>query len=293
MDTTKLVYFIGERWAIHLRRISGAPPPYTDDPILREWSFCNCRREDDRVTRWIAANWRKPHAADPDLWFALGVARFVNWPDTLAEVGYPVPWDRERFVAVLQARAARDDKVFGAAYNISNGGKTTAKAEHVAGVLDALWTRRKSLRPREDDSLLSFCGRLKQMDGLASFMAAQIVADVRYVAPLRNARDWWSFAAPGPGSKRGLNRVLGRPKDAAWSDDGWQAALQKLHEAIMPELQRIGLGDLHAQDLQSCLCELDKFERVRLGEGKPKRRFAPSAARLPANGGEKRGIGTV
>jgi len=32
---------------------------------------------------------------------------------------------------------------------------------------------------------------------------------------------------------------------------------------------------LCAQDLQSCLCELDKFERVRLGEGKPKRRFVP------------------
>ena len=43
----------------------------------------------------------------------------------------------------------------------------------------------------------------------------------------------------------------------------------------MLELDRIGLGDLHAADLQNCLCEFDKMERVRLGEGKPKRRFVP------------------
>jgi hypothetical protein len=27
---------------------------------------------------------------------------------------------------------------------------------------------------------------------------------------------------------------------------------------------------MHAQDLQNCLCEFDKYERARLGEGTPK-----------------------
>jgi hypothetical protein len=53
-------------------------------------------------------------------------------------------------------------------------------------------------------SLLSFYGRLKEMNGLGSFMVAQVVADVKY-AQLKNARDWATFVAPGPGSKRGLN----------------------------------------------------------------------------------------
>jgi len=30
----------------------------------------------------------------------------------------------------------------------SNGGKSIPKVEHVAGVLDKLWARRKPLRPR-------------------------------------------------------------------------------------------------------------------------------------------------
>src|SRR5262249_26692048 len=34
-----------------------------------------------------------------------------------------------------------------------------------------------------------------------------------------------------------------------------------LRSAIAPHLARIGLGDLHAQDLQNCLCEFDKYAK--------------------------------
>ena len=71
--------------------------------------------------------------------------------------------------------------------------------------------------------------------------------------------------------------MLGRHKDAPWAEHDWRAALRQLHEAIARDLERIGIGRLCAQDLQNCLCEFDKHERTRLGEGKPKRRFVPSA----------------
>jgi len=285
MNTTQLLYWIREREAIRLRRAAGQPQPWSDNDIFREWRFCNVRREWDRVTIWIRENWREPHANDPDLFFAMAVARLVNWPDTLAELGYPVPWDRERFIATLRTRAARGEKVWGDAYNISNAGRSLPKVDVVAGELDAVWERRKVLRPRPDDSLLSFYGRLRQMRGFASFMAAQVLADTKYVEPLKSARDWWVFAAPGPGSKRGINRVLGYPVDAPWRDeDGWRTALARLHEVIAPDLERIGIGRLCAMDLQNCLCEMDKFERVRLGEGKPKRKFVPRTRHCPTGG---------
>src|SRR5438105_15316412 len=107
MDATRLLYWITEREAVRRRREAGEPAPWTDDPILREWSFCNVRREDDRVTRWIASHWRAPHEDDRDLWFAMVVARFVNWPPTLAEIGFPVPWEPDRFITAATSRAAR------------------------------------------------------------------------------------------------------------------------------------------------------------------------------------------
>ena len=282
MTAANLIRWIQERENVRIRRATGAPKPWTDDPILQAWSFCNVRREDDRVTRWIAANWRDPNAGDPDVWFAMAVARCVNWPDSLAEIGYPTEWQPERFVAALEDRATRrkadkKTKVFGDAYNISNGGSSEPKALHIAGVLTSLWDRRARVRPKSGDSLLEFYGRLKQCDGFggSGFMAAQVIADAKYVGLLKTARDWMTFAAPGPGSMRGLNWVLNRPTDARWREPDWLAALRKLRDEIAPELARIGLEDLHAQDLQNCLCEFDKNERMRLGEGKPKRKFVP------------------
>jgi hypothetical protein len=277
-DITSLLYWITERESIRRLRAEGAPPPWSADHIFQKYSFTNVRREDDRVTRWIATNWREPHATDPDLWFAMAAARFTNWPDTMAELGFPVPCKREHFIATLQDRAARGEKVFNEAYNITNGGQSVPKAQHVANVLDKLWTARNTLRPRPDERLAEWHGRLVQRDGLGSFMAAQIVADMKYVEPLRRANDWMTFAASGPGSKRGLNRVLGRPLQTSWDEHGWRVKLRELHEDIKPKLEGVGLGDLHAQDLQNCLCEFDKYLRAKLGEGHPKTRFTPHAS---------------
>jgi len=192
-----LLHWTAEREAIRLRRAAGAPPPWTDDPIMRAWRFCNIRRSDDRVTRWISYNWRDPHADDPDVWFAMAVARLVNWPDTMAALGYPVPWDPERFVAVIASRPA--GQAFGPAYNIGNGGQRLPKAEHLASnVLGPLWARRKSLRARADETVHTYYGRLRAMKGFASFMAGQVIADVKYLMPLRSARDFATFAVPGP-----------------------------------------------------------------------------------------------
>jgi hypothetical protein len=106
-------------------------------------------------------------------------------------------------------------------------------------------------------------------------MGGQIVADLKYVAPLRHAADWHTFAAPGPGSRRGLNRVLGRPVNARWKDDEWRCELRRLHNSLQPQLEGTGLGELHAQCLQNCLCELDKYERARAR----RHRLSPEQAR--------------
>ena len=41
-------------------------------------------------------------------------------------------------------------------------------------------------------------------------MADQIIADLKYVDPLKPAPDWRSFAANGAGGRADLNRVLGQ-----------------------------------------------------------------------------------
>jgi hypothetical protein len=286
MDTSILCYFLAERESIRRKRALGLPAPWTDDRILREWSLTNVRREDDRTTRHVAVNWREPHRNDPDLFFAMTVAVFVNNIATLEELGWPVPSDPDRFLSVMKARAERGERLYGPAYMIRADKRYPTTAEYQAAqVFNPLWRDREWMRPRAGETLGGYRSRLGERHGFGGgFMPGQVIAYLKYAPPLCDAPDWATFVISGPGSRRGLNRVFGHPPDRKWpSEAAWRAAFNQLRAAITPDLERMGLGDLHASDLQSVLCELDKYERVRLGEGKPRRRFQPSPDPLPGS----------
>lgn len=255
---------------------------WTDDPILREYRFCNVRREDDRVTVWIRKNWRVPHYDDPDLWFAMVVARFVNWPPTLNHIGYPVPWCGREFLEGMAAINYKGNKLYTGAYMV-RAGEVKGEPKYVyqeREVFTPLWKARERLRPSKGDTLNSYHMLLGQFHGLGSFMAAQVVADLKYTEPLKSASDWRTFAASGPGSRRGLNRVLGRWVGSPWAEDDWRTELSRLHVKLGDMGALLETPDdtpIHAQDLQNCLCEFDKYERVRLGEGKPRAKYRSHA----------------
>jgi hypothetical protein len=266
----KFFSFIRERHSIYAARQLGKPFPWTKDPVLQKYKFCNVYRELDRTTRWIAANWRSKYEENKYLWFALCVARRINFIDTLDDLGYPVQWNATRFISVLKKRKAAGLQMFGGAYMITTGGSTKDWATWQAeDVLTPLWKDRdeisKACKPK--DGLQKLFDTLAEYHGFGGgFIAAQVIADLKYSIPWLCAPDWETFAAPGPGSKRGLNRVWGRPPDTPWGKE-WKTKLLELKAISDSHPTLTGLMPLHAQDLQNCLCEFDKYERAQAGEG--------------------------
>ncbi len=204
----ELLAFIRERERIRLRREAGLPAPWTTDPVLGAYRFCNIRREHDPVTRWIADNWLRPHADDPDVFFAAIIARLVNDPNVLAQIGYPVPWQPERFIEVMTARKAAGLRCYDPAYVVATpAGEIGNKPDiQVALQFDPIWARRAELRPRPGDTLAGAAGRWKDIPGFGGgFYTGQFIADLKHLAPLRDATDWWTWARMGPGSSKGMN----------------------------------------------------------------------------------------
>lgn len=282
-----VLYWIKERESIRLKREAGAPKPWTKDRILQDNKFCNVRREDDRVTRWIKQYIRKPFRSDPNLWFMLAIARQINWPDTLQDLIVYKAWPTNprfemRFVAnVLSRRAARGEKVFTGAYLLGGGNNSgKPKIDYICyDVLGDLWRDRHIMDENlaNNPSLEGTHQGLSEYFGWGPFLAYQVVVDMRFTRLLQNAPDVATYAAAGPGTRRGLNRLYGRDPRAAL---GQQQALDEMLE-LYPKICDALTPRIDLSDLPNILCETDKMLRVRRGEGKMRSRFKPNPAPLP------------
>jgi hypothetical protein len=290
----ELFDFMHERHQIYVRRSRGLSKPWSSNPIFQQWKFCNIYRELDRVSIWIRENWREPHNGDRRMWFAMAVARYINEPETLRDIGYPVPWKRLRVLRVMEQRQKRGERVFGGAYFLNSIGPKIPSI--VNDRLDRLWQDAAATTQRlaECTQLAEAYEVLLSQYGFGSFMAAQVIADIKHTSQFSEKRmsDWWTFAASGPGSKRGLARVFGRalttttinyaraPEKrlrASWRESEWQQYIALLKEKIDSLIKKAEMPRLSMSDLQGALCEYDKMERIRLGEGRPKSKY-PGAA---------------
>lgn len=262
------VYFINERENVHhLKDELDVPGPWTDDKILQAFRFCNIRRESDRVTRWIARNWRVPHDGERTLPAAMLLARIINVPETLAHIGYPSKWNPFLFEEMIAERMRAGKKTWTSAYMVTGTeSKGMTKAQYTA-----LLMSRASHLELPTSSLHHASSALQGIKGISTFLAGQVIADLKYTSQWRNCPDWWDFAVPGPGSIRGLHRVHQRAYNTGMGEQQFAEELLALRGAVEGRIPV-----LHAQDVQNCLCEWDKYRRAVEGQGTPKQRYVKS-----------------
>lgn len=273
---TEYVGFVNARHTAHLNRSAGRPAPWSDDPIIQQYRFCNMRREDDRVTKWIHTNWLRE---DPQAWFAMYIARVFNNPATLEAVGYPTPWTPARYKRIVDICSKRQNdgiKIFNPAYRVVSAAHTGPTLLTYTKIFDEVWAERKTINLAKTTSLQTLVGQLLKFEGLGTFLAAQVIADIKWLPSLRGVEDWYTFASSGPGSRRGLNRLVGNPVEQSWREPDWHATLLELRKQALPKFHN-DLRKLDAQNLQNTLCESDKFFRVKFGEGTPKQLFKVNA----------------
>jgi hypothetical protein len=239
----------------------------TSDDILRSYRFCNVHRENDRVTRWLYEYWFGPKADHPDLIPAVLMGRLFNNPPSLAHIGFPTAWSPE---AVKRRANEYEGRVFNPAYIVSTNGMKIDKVQYVVDlVLDPVFMGNR-VRPIAAPDLYDMWVSLIKYGGVGSFIAAQVVADLKMLPRWQKAADYYEFVAPGPGSMRGLNRLRGIPaQKQRYSQEGF-----KLYIASVRNTIKLGTGlTLCAQNTQNCLCEFDKYMRAKSGEGKPKQKY--------------------
>ena len=280
----RFCYWINERHSIYQRRLSGAPPPWTDDPILQEYKFTNPFRENDRVTVWMRQNWTKPNSnrSHGEMIFNCCLFRMVGTSEFAEAHGWVEEFNPEYTKSLIEERLKQGLRTFTGAYIITNQGLKAPKSEVVVDhFLSPVWENKEALAQiaAETQSLEKVHEALAAYKGWGGggFMSYEVVTDLNYTPVLARAEDKYKWANAGPGAKRGLNRIHDRPLKKALGAYQSNREMQDLLEDSHRYLgKHISILDVDMRCIEHSLCEWDKYERVRLGQGRPRSIYRPT-----------------
>lgn len=286
MNTEEFFGTARERYKIMLKKDAGGILPYTKDPIYQQYRFCNVFREDDKVTKWFKYNIRSQVKAPQSVVRACAVFRWFNSIEAGACLA---PWllgkaSKADAINALRAKVAQGEKIFGAAYLLSSPkgkDKITGLFECISKVEDDLEMITSEIL--EANTLERAHELLSSYPHSGPFMAYQMVCDLRFTEVLWNATDVHSWTCPGPGSGRGLSRLIygevGRFNYKSPKDRSVMLPLMQdiLHASQLKKHWPREWEQWELSTVQHWLCEYDKYKRAETGEGKPKQLYRAAA----------------
>lgn len=297
-DYSAFFAFARERHRVYLRRFEQKlPEPWTDDPILQTYRFTNVYRELDVVTKWFRENVREKHDHD-DLSAMMAVVAFRLFnrvPSgecifTQTLVGGFTPFE------LMLDQGMTDDVMgvwrgalrsylgnfgpFVTGSYIVNSPNGMSKLDGVLTMIRWVWERRDEFlgEIRAKPTLEHAWSQFVKVNHIAAFTSYEFVTDLRHSRLLRDAPDVDTWANAGPGAMRGLNRIHGRKLEQRQPSHVWVVEMRDLLRASRSRDDCVwptNWPKLEMREIEHTLCEFDKYERARLGEGTPRQKFRP------------------
>jgi hypothetical protein len=285
--------FASKRQAAFERRAAGMPKPWTEDPVIQRFKFCNVYRAADRVSQYLIKDviYDEDAPTEADALFRIVAFRIFSSVET---------WEGLRQLLGHQPTVA--DLVSGqflqAIESVKISNRTIYTGAFILCATDAYGHREKHLNhnalfmdmfsdgalPRAvlgAKTMAEVFTAIKRFPLMGDFMSYQLAIDINY-SELTDFSES-SFVQPGPGALRGIKKMftnLGgiRPSQAIM----WMVENQDA------EFERLGLPfdglwgrPLQAIDCQGLFCEVDKYCREAIpwltsSRSRIKQRFSPS-----------------
>ncbi|HET6622466.1 MAG TPA: nucleotide kinase domain-containing protein, partial [Candidatus Saccharimonadales bacterium] len=265
--------FAAKRQAIFEKRLIGAPRPWTDDPILQTYKFCNVYRATDRVSQYmireVCYGLQNDTPADrlfqivafrtfsrPETWE--GIQKFLGHSPTLQDLADDSLTKALEYVKQTDGKLYTHAFILCAADSYRQGAKYLNHVELFRHMFLSEDLTDKLLAAK---SLKEVYELLHTFPLMGDFMSYQTAIDLNYSDLINFSEN--DFTKAGPGALRGMKKVF--------SDFGGLTPEQIImwmveHQDV--EFKRLGLKfnglfgrPLHAIDAQGLFCETDKYCR--------------------------------
>lgn len=286
-------YFASERQRMFERRVAGEPWPWTDDPILKTFKFCNVFRVADRVSQYLIRDvaYHDEPCSPEDRLFQIVAFRTFSKIETWRTVreflgNYPTLHDLAdgSFTKALENAKQTNGGLYTGAFILcaTNAyGYSFKHLNHVELFRHMFLRDVVGKRLLVAKSLQEIYEILHSYPLMGDFMSYQITIDLNYSSLINFSEN--EFTQAGPGALRGIKKVfesLGNYTPAE--------VILWMVERQEDEFARLGLPfnglwgrPLHAIDCQGLFCETDKYCRESAPEltstrKRIKTRFSPS-----------------
>ena len=285
--------FIAERQNIFVKRyLDRTPPPWTEDPILKEFKFTNVYRELDRGTVFyleeIMAYLESTTIEDSErgrkglfkkLVFQTLVYRHFNYIESWKVL---LPYLLEADWLGMEKALIRQPRIYTNAHNVTGfqWAGSVSKIENSMYLVQSLWYNQldkitDALWERRNDMGASWQYMVDHIGGLGGFTAYEVVVDLSYSSLTGYNDDDW--VNPGPGCRRGLNRVfpgLGNNPSVCRDHIKLLRDNQNLYlESYGINFQQWMGKELTLRNIEHCLCEYSKYAKAYFREGRPRNKF--------------------
>ncbi len=258
-DQAMAIYenMVQERFRIWARRQSGAPQPWTEDPILTNLKMTNMYRVLDPGSQFV---FHLDNRDVNDVIARLVFYRITNLPSTWymlrAALGdFPTAIDflerGEEINSLLAQHRAAGNSIFSGAYIIvPEPGTKNDKAE------GAIRLTQRFILEHSADFLIAErqaerFAVLRSTPGLGKFLSMQILTDWGY---LQKRQPEPNFVVAGPGAIRGA--AILNPNIPAE-----ELILELTERWAQDPVVRLGRRPLTAMDVQNTMCEWSKYAR--------------------------------
>lgn len=290
--------FAARRHEIFEQRVRGEPAPWSEDPILGTFKFCNAYRAIDRVSQYLireviyGEDGEQLSAEDTFMRIVLFrlFSKEATW-DALERVSGGLrcsTLDVDALGDELERLRARQ-AIYTSAFILAAPSAFGHKAKHRNHLaLVAHMFRQGGLGSElgQAGSLEEVYEALVAYPMIGPFLGYQIAIDLNYSDHFDFDEN--EFTVPGPGALRGIAKVFIDPGASSP-----QALVMRMVECQDEEFERLGLDfgglfgrPLKAIDCQNLFCETDKYSREAYPELKSNRsriksRFAVSGPLAP------------
>jgi hypothetical protein len=290
--------FAAARQALFLRRVTGDPPPWTDDPIVAAHRFTNAYRAADRVSQYLIRHVIYSGSSNAeDVFFRTILFKLFNrietWELLVQRLGETPSWTGfafERYARILDGAMARGQTLYSAAYIMPSPpfGAARKHRNHLL-LLDKMMREGLPRRVANARSLEAVYQLLRGYPSLGDFLAFQFAIDLNY-SELINFSEM-DFVVAGPGARDGIRKCF---SDTDGLDDA--AVIAVMARIADQEFARLGFDfrklagkrPLQLIDCQNLFCETDKYARVahpefsgESGRTRIKQKFSAKSTELP------------